>query len=214
MRTTKPIATISFNTAGYLTLKLNELQKAGLLSFWTYVTHQPEDDEGGNKVHHHVYAEPSKMLQTDQLRDALKEPDPMNPEKPLGCLVWVSSKFDHWYMYGKHDRRYLASKGQSRKYTYDHEEFVTCDDDTLLYKVRTIDLTSLSPYADMEEAQRIGLTWEEYFSRGTVPLPQITLFERAWYALSNARTIRAEKEAHAMDAYEIDPFTGEITEVL
>ena len=45
MRTTKPIATISFNTPDFLKLKLNELLKAGRLSFWAFIVHKPEDDD-------------------------------------------------------------------------------------------------------------------------------------------------------------------------
>ena len=68
MRTTKPIATISFNTPEYLKLKLDELTKAKKIAFWAYIVHQPEDDEAGNKVHMHVYIEPSAMVQTEDLR--------------------------------------------------------------------------------------------------------------------------------------------------
>lgn len=208
MRTTKPISTISFNTEGYLKLKLNELFKAGRLSFWAFVPHKPEDDEGGNKPHFHVYVEPSKMLQTDDLREALKEFDPERPEKPKGCLVWRSSKFADWYLYGLHDKRYLAMKGLSRRYHYKHEDFIASDEDDLLCMVRSIDLVSLSPYADMQEAQANGVMWQEYFARGTVPLPQVALFERAWYLLLDARTVRAEREAHADGVY-FDSSSGE-----
>lgn len=198
MRTTKPIATISFNTAAYLRLKLNELTSAGIISFWAFVEHQPEDDEGGRKVHYHVYVEPSKMLQTDDLRSELVEPDPEN-EKPRGCLTWNSSKFADWYMYSKHDFSYLASKGQSRKYEYRHEAFVTSDDDDLLFKVKSIDLTHLTPFQSMREAQTIGLTFAEYFSMGHVPLPQVKLFEVAWNLLSSGDVYRNSKPNHPMD---------------
>lgn len=213
MRTTKPIATISFNTPAYLAQKLEELRKAKILSFWAFMPHKPEDDEAGRKEHCHVYVEPSKMLQTDDLREALKEYDPEKPDKPRGCLTWVSSKFDPWYLYALHDRRYLASKGQSRKYHYTHEEFVTSDEDDLLCKARSIDLVALSPYADMEDAQRHGITWAEYFARGTVPLPQVALFERAWCLLLQRNTERGGRDGHAMDIplEDIDPATGEVS---
>lgn len=200
MRTTKPIATISFNTPSYLKLKLNELQKAGRISFWAYVVHKPEDDEGGKKEHCHVYVEPSKMLQTDDLKDELIEPDPTHPEgKPRGCISWNSSKFDPWYLYALHDKRYLASKGQSRRFHYVHDDIVTSDEDDLRFKARSIDMLSLSPYADMEDAIKQGVTWPEYFARGTVPLQQIGNFERAWYFLFDNVTERSGKPNHPMD---------------
>ena len=207
MKTTKPIATISFNTPAFLELKLNELLRAGKISFWAFVPHKPEDDEAGKKEHSHLYVEPSKMMQTDDLKAELKEYDPDHPDKPRGCLTFKSSKFDPWYLYGLHDKRYLASKSQSRKFHYQYEDFITCDPDELLCKVRSIDLVSLSPYADMEEAQRQGFTWAEYFSRGTVPLPQVALFERAWNLLLQVKTERADRQGHPMD---IDPNTGEV----
>lgn len=209
MRTTKPIATIAFNTSDYLKLKLDELLNAGRLSFWAFIVHKPEDDEAGKKVHSHVYVEPAKMLQTDELRAELKEFDPEHPDKPRGCLVWNSSKFDHWYLYALHDKRYLASKGQSRRFHYEHGDIITSDDDDLLFKARSIDMVSLSPYADMEDAQRNGFTWAEYFARGTVPLPQVALFERAWNLLLQVRTDRADRVGHPMY---IDPDTGEVVE--
>lgn len=203
MRTTKPISTISFNTPDYLRLKLEELRKAGRISFWAFITHQPEDDEGGRKEHNHVYIEPSKMLQTDDLKEQLKEYDPQSPTKPRGCISFVGSRFDPWYMYALHDKRYLASKGQARKFHYLHENIETSDHDDLLYKSRIIDMISLSPYADMEEAIKNGVTWTQYFSRGTVPLPQVALFERAWNLLVANRTHRAGKSGHEMDVEEI-----------
>lgn len=205
MRTTKPIATISFNTPEYLAQKMTELLKSGRVSFWAFIRHKAEDDEGGKKDHCHLYVEPSKMLQTDDLKDALKEFDPTNPTKPLGCISFKSSKFDPWYLYALHDKRYLASKGQSRRYHYKHDDIVTSDPDDLLYKARSIDMVSLSPYADMEDALQHGLTFSEYFARGTIPLPQLTLFERAWNLLIANRTERNGYEAHPNDLDEEVP---------
>ena len=211
MRTSKAIATISFNTPAYLRQKLEELKKAGKLSFWAFIVHKPEDDEGGKKEHIHLYAEPSKMIQTDDLKEELKELDPSNPSKPLGCISWVSSKFDPWYLYALHDKRYLATKSQSRQYHYQHEDIESSDPDDLTFKSKSIDLLSLSPYADMEDAQSQGVTWAEYFHRGTVPLPQVALFERAWWLLQEARTERAGREGHPNELPDETPSESEKT---
>lgn len=211
MRTTKPISTISFNSEAYLAQKLNELLKAGRVSFWAFIPHKPEDDEAGNKPHHHVYIEPSKMLQTDDVREELKEFDPEHPDKPKGCLVFRSSKFGEWYLYALHDRAYLASKGQSRKYHYSHDEMRSSDPDDLLCMARSIDMLSISPYAAMIDAQKTGMTFEQYFRRGTIPLPQVALWERAWHLLmAGDFTERAEREGHPMD---VDFETGELSEI-
>lgn len=195
MRTTKPISTISYNSPEYLYTKLSELRKCGLISFWCFIQHWAEDDEA-NKDHFHVYIEPSKIVQTDDIRDFFKEFDPSNPSKPLGCIQFNSSKFDPWYMYCLHDKRYLASLGESRKYHYSADEFVASDDDDLLFKVKRIDMLNLSRYADMEDAIEHGLSWSEYFARGTVPIQQINNFERAWYLLTANRTERNGHQGH------------------
>lgn len=210
MRTTKPVSTISFNTPDFLQLKLNELLKCGFISFWAFIVHKPEDDEGGKKQHSHVYIEPSKMLQTDFLKSELLEYDPLCPDKPKACISFNSSKFDPWYLYALHDKRYLASKNQSRRFHYLHDDIVSSDYDDLIFKARSIDMVSLSPYADMEDAQNQGFTWAEYFSRGTVPLPQVALFERAWNLLIQVKTDRAGRSGHSM---EIDSETGEILDI-
>lgn len=103
VRTTKPISTISFNTPDYLAVKLSELTQAKILSFWAFIPHLPEDDEGGKKEHIHVYIEPSKMVQTDDIRHELRQPDPNQPNMLLGCLPFKSSNFGNWYLYGLHD---------------------------------------------------------------------------------------------------------------
>lgn len=209
MRTTKPISTVSFNTPEYLAQKLRELQRAGRVSFWAFMTHQPEDDEGGKKQHSHLFVEPSKMLQTDDLRAELMEFDPANPDHPRGCISFGSSRFDTWYLYALHDRRFLASKGESRRFQYQHDEFVSSDPDDLLFRAKSINLLALSPYADMMDAIEHGISWTEYFSRGTVPIQQVALCERAWFLLAKSATVRGDHPDHPMD---IDPITGEVTE--
>lgn len=196
MRTTKPIATISFNTPEYLFLKLDELVSSGHISFWSACVHKPEDDEGGKKQHTHVYLEPSKMIQTDSLVDFLKEPDPAKPNKPKGCLRFGSSKFDHWYLYAIHDKRYLASKGQSRKFHYSFSDIATSSDEDLLYKVKSIDLLSISPYFDMLDAIEHGITWAEYFRRGSIPIQQLNQWQKAWELLTCNEINRNGRKGH------------------
>lgn len=207
MRTSKAISTISFNSASFLKGKLSELQKSGIISFWCFIEHKPEDDEGGKKSHIHLYIEPSKMIQTDSLKSEFLEYDSEHPDKPKGCISFYGSKWADWYLYSLHDRRYLAQKGQSRKFHYNNDNFVCSDDDDFLYKVKSIDLVALSPYADMLDAQRNGVSWEQYFARGTVPLNQVLLFQHAWELLKLSYTYRNGKENHPLD---VD--TGEILE--
>lgn len=197
VRTTKPISTISFNTADYLAIKLTELTKAKIITFWAFMQHLPEDDEGGKKEHIHLYVEPSKMVQTDDIRIEFRQVVP-NQDGLLGCLPFKSSNFGNWYLYSLHDPAYLASKGQSRKYHYKHEQFITNDPDNLTFLARSIDMINISPYQAIIDAQGQGLTFAEYFARGTVPLPQLALFERAWRLLEHNATYRNGHDNHAM----------------
>lgn len=201
VKTTLPISTISFNSVEFLALKLEELRNAKIISFWAFIHHKAEDDEGGKKEHNHVYLLPAKSVLTDDIKIALRELDPNNPDKPLGCINFKKSIFDHWYLYSLHDKRYLALKQQSRRFHYSSDDFYTSDADELLFNVKQIDITSLSPYADMLDAQRNGLTWDDYFRRGTVPIPQIGHFERAWFCLLRASTSRG---------CDVDVSTGEV----
>lgn len=196
MKTSKAISTISFNSIPYLVQKLRELENAGILEYWSLIPHQPEDDEGGKKEHIHVYMQPAKMVQTTDIKEELKEYDPQNPNKPLGCINLNKSKWDDWYLYALHDPSYLAQKGQSRRYRYISDEFINSDQDEFLFKVKTIDLLSLSPYMDMQDAQSQGLTFAEYFHRGTIPLPQVMLYERAWNLMSAYKTERNGRIGH------------------
>jgi hypothetical protein len=110
-------------------------------------------------------------------------------------------------LYGLHDPRYLASKGQSRKFHYVHDDFLSSDADDLLCKARQIDMVSLSPYAAMADAQLQGITFPEYFARGTIPLPQLALFEKAWYLLLDTHTNRNGRPGHSCS---VDEDTGEV----
>jgi hypothetical protein len=74
-----------------------------------------------------------------------------------------------------------------------------------------IDTLNLSPYADMQDAILHGVTWEQYFSRGTIPIPQIRQFQEAWYTLTRyvhggSKTDRNGREGH------LNEFTGEWSE--
>lgn len=196
MRTTKPITTISFNTADFLRLKLDELKKAKIISVWHFIEHLPEDDEGGKKEHIHLYIEPSKLIQTDDLADYFLEFDPQKPDKPRKCLLFRTSKFGDWYMYVIHDKAYLAAKGQSRRYHYSYDDIVTSDPDELYRAVREIDLSHLTPLREIIQAVEDGLTFAEYLKQGRVPISQIYAYQRAYELIAFEGTYRNGRETH------------------
>ena len=82
----------------FLIETLNRLTRNRILTFWAIIEHKGEDDEGGKKDHFHLYAEPSKSVQTDDIRASFIEPIPN--EKPLACLPFrTTSNFGEWYKY-------------------------------------------------------------------------------------------------------------------
>lgn len=192
MRTRSPISTISYNTPSYLRQKLEELRRAKIISCWFFVCHKAEEDE--KKDHIHLYIEPSKQLQTDDLAEEFIQPVP--GEKPLKCLSWHSSKFNDWYLYSIHDMVYLASKQQSRYYTYTQDDVVSWDDDDLADRVHEVSQLSDSPYAKLISAIEQGLSWEEVVRRGYVPLPLIKQYEAAWFALNSGDVQRGKGKRH------------------
>ena len=213
MRTSKPIATISYNTPEYLKLKLDELSKAGRLSEWYFIHHKAEADE--KKDHIHLYVVPSKMLQTDDLKKEFLQPDPAKPGLFVTCPRWVSSKFQDWYMYAIHDAAYLASKGQTRQYHYRMDDVQAYDRDAFEECVREIDLTTVNAVKRMQDAQKAGLSYAQFFKSGGVPINAVRAYEEAWTLLQMAATFRNGREGHE-EADEappdgVDPETGEIT---
>jgi len=213
VRTSKPVATISYNTPEFLKLKLEELRKAGRISEWYFIEHKPEEDQ--KKPHIHLYVSPSKMLQTDDLVKEFLQPDPVNPGKYVTCPRWVSSKFQDWYLYAIHDQAYLVTKGQARQYHYRLADVQAYDQDALEESVREIDLTSVNAVKRMMDAQQVGLSFAQFFRAGGVPINSVRAWEQAWQLLLMSGTYRADRE-NPVEAPEappegVDPVTGEFT---
>ena len=204
MKTSKPFSTISYNSADFLTVKLNDLVNRRKLAFWAYVEHLPEEDE--KKAHKHLYIVPNGQINTDEvLLDILVEYDPAHPGKPLGCVGVKSSKFYDWYMYSIHDVDYLSSKGQSRKYHYRREEVACSDTDYLNEEIHQMDMSKLSKVKALNEAVRNGVPFEELLMRGQIPVQQVYAFQKT-YGMLQTYTYRNGRDTHQY----IDEDTGEI----
>lgn len=128
MRTSKPISTISYNSQDFLKSRLQELYRNHKISDWIFIRHTAEEDE--KKDHIHLWIKPNTLIDTMDLQNFLREPDPLNPSKPLGCIDFRSSDIDDWILYCQHFGPYLASKGESREFCYIKQDFVYCDEDT------------------------------------------------------------------------------------
>ena len=81
MRTSKPVATISYNTQPFLDAKLLELVRNKKIQDFVYIYHLAEEDE--KKNHCHLYIEPNTLIDTMDIQEFLKEEDPQKPGKPL-----------------------------------------------------------------------------------------------------------------------------------
>lgn len=182
MRTTKPISTISYNSTEFLLGKLDELTNAGMVEFWFIVIHRGEDDEAGKKDHTHVFVVPAKMIQTEDLREALIEPVPGG--KPLGCLAWRSSKQNDAILYFLHDPNYLRIKGQQRKFTYSLSDVLTSDPDDFKRRYyEAMESTEARAYAQIVEACERGLSFGQFLQLGIVPIQQVLPYRAAFLAI-------------------------------
>lgn len=126
MRTSKPIATISYNSQEYLISRLNELVRNHKVCDWVFINHFAEKDE--SKDHIHLWIKPNTLIDTMWLQDFFNEPDPKNPAKMLKCIDFRSSSIDDWILYGLHLEPYLQAKSESREYHYTKDDFVFCDE--------------------------------------------------------------------------------------
>lgn len=186
--------------------KLNDLVNRRKIAFYAFIEHLPEEDE--RKKHKHVLIIPNGQINTDQVYDFLLEIDPSYPDKPLGCTPFRSSKFSDWYLYSIHDRDYLASKGQSRKYFYKNEDFIVSDSDFFNEEIHTIDLSSLSKMKNLRNAVSSGVSFEQMVINGQIPIQQVYAYQRAYDLIQEyqKRTYRNNKTSHQS----VDPETGEI----
>lgn len=128
MRTSKPIATISYNSQEFLVQKLDELMRNHKISDYMFINHYAEIDE--RKNHIHLWIKPNTLIDTMDIQKFLTELDINNPTKPLKCIDFRLSKTDDWILYCQHYAPYLATKNESREFHYSKDDFVYADEDT------------------------------------------------------------------------------------
>ena len=204
MRTSKPFSTISYNTSEFLKVKLDELIRRGVMDFWAFVLHHPEDDE--TKTHTHVYLVPSRLMDASTMIDYLEEFDASEPlAKPLTCIIPQSSKFADWYQYACHDAAYLATKGQARRYHYGLEDFVASSPEYFSELRHQIDYSKNKVLQRVMDAVEDGRPLYEMVQAGLVPLNLIPQVRIVHEILLQGRTNRNGRSGH-----EVDPDTGEV----
>lgn len=177
MATKKPSSTISFNSDLFLSDLLPRLVRDGYIFFYAYIRHEPEEDT--KKLHYHLFVSPSRPLDMVNFRKEFIEP--VNGEKPLGCLPFQSSKISDWILYALHDINYLNKKGLFRLNHYMLEDFITNDDDFLLQSFsdakETFTDNRMALFLSLIEK---GSSFGEILRSGIVPPNQIVYWEKVY----------------------------------
>ena len=196
MKTSKPFSTISYNSREFLEVKLGELISRRKIAFYAFIHHFPEEDE--KKAHKHLYIVPNGQTNTDEVMEYLLEIDPQKPDMLLGCIAPRSSKWVDWYLYTLHDKDYLASKGQARKYHYTKDDYIVSDSDYFNEEIHSMDLSHLSKVKSLRSAVESGVPFEELLMRGQIPIQQVYAYRQAFDMISSysERTNRNGRETH------------------
>lgn len=208
MITRTAISTISYNSEQFLIRELNKLiREDKIIEFYAFIYHYPEEDE--KKPHRHLFVIPSSTVDTFSLNERLQQIDVQNPDKPpLGCISWCHSKFADWFLYSIHDRDYLASKCESRKFHYEKQEVVVSDWDYFNELIHRSDFSKYKAFAKFRDMISSGVNFRELFSNGFIPVQQIVQYKKAFNLLKYGNmdyapniTDRAGLSGHEMDVH-------------
>lgn len=124
--TSRPIGTISYNTPNFLMKTIYNLRDNGYIDDYRIAFHYAEEEN--KKEHFHVLLYPSRRLDPSQVQRMFLEPDPNNPDNPLGCRPFRYSEPLNWLMYVLHDPEYLRTHQKDGsgdgKIEYDISEIV------------------------------------------------------------------------------------------
>lgn len=137
MATSKPIASISYNTPDFLNTKISTLIKSDIIGYGMYICHCGELEEGEDtrdKDHIHIFLSPNRSVSLNAVRDSFNEIDKDNPDsKPLGCMPFRPSKEEEWLLYVLHYEPFL--KLHFKGGDYHEKEFRYTLDDIVLFGI-------------------------------------------------------------------------------
>lgn len=169
MKTSKPISTISYNSANFLKAKIEYWKSQGIIEYGMWIRHEPEQDE--KKAHYHVFLKPAKLIQTMDLELDSCEFDPLNPDKPFKMISFRVSKESDWILYSLHDPNYLLEKGLTREHIYDISDIQSTCEDTLndILSHLSDDRKGRIEYRIIDCVNQ-GMTWSQIVSSGLIPL--------------------------------------------
>lgn len=188
-----------------LKARLDDLVKKNKIVFYAFMRHLKEEDE--TKDHDHLWIKPNGRIDTDQLRDELEFINMENIELPFRCLPFDYSKFKDWYLYALHDKAYLLSKGQSRKYHYKNEEFVVSDPEYFNELIHQVDFSKFKTQQEVIDAAKNQVPFAELAASGKIPAQQFAGYQMLYETVLN-NELRRISQTHD----NVDPETGEVVE--
>ena len=185
MQTTRTISNISYNSLPFFESKTLDLLKRGIIDWCYWVFHYADTDE--LKDHIHFVLKPSKRINTADLRAFYNEIDPSNPLPKTCTMKWnPMNSMDDWLLYGKHDKAYLNSKGQYRRYCYEWSDFKSTDLDSLKNDIASIDYRKYLVLEWLEDAVRSKTPFFVLVQQGLIPITQRSQYEFQYNALAKA----------------------------
>lgn len=133
MATSKPQASICYNTDRFLKKTLQQLTDNGILEWWFYIEHEPDTDD--RVRHKHIWIKPRKPIDTVELEKEFIQYQKGN-KKPLRCIGFSFSEINNALLYFLHDKDYLRCKHKSRNIHYKYSDLKTSDKLKLEYNYR------------------------------------------------------------------------------
>lgn len=169
MQTSRLISTISYNSSAFLSGRLSDLVKKGVLEYAHWILHKPDSDE--KKSHFHLVLQPNKRLNTEALRKEFVELS-SDSSKPLGVQPFRVSKMSDWLLYAVHDRAYLLQKGLQRSIFYGFDDLQSTEPDFLLQQWREASEGENQRLKQVLDLVAAGEDFMSLVQRGVIPLNQ------------------------------------------
>lgn len=187
--TSRPIATISYNTEPFLQSVLTELLKKHIIQAYMYIRHKGED---GDKDHIHLRIEPNKSLDPMALSELFLEFE-LGNDRPLTVRPWRKSKEEDWILYAIHDPAYLRLKygdfgAKGEKIPYDYTDI--CCPENFDLEIAYIRAKSYMDHTSPNMIKKLvtGTTALELISQGENPF-LVQALNRALYASDYERVV-------------------------
>lgn len=133
MATSKPQASICYNTDRFLKKTLQGLVDNGVLEWWFYIEHEPDTDD--KMKHKHLWVKPRKTIDMVDLEQHFYQYQ-KGKKEPLRCIGFEYSEPKNAILYFLHDKDFLKAKKKTRNKHYKYAQFKTSDKLKLEYQYR------------------------------------------------------------------------------